>query len=164
MPFLTDTFTIRSRRAHDFLLVDDLTYQGRTDTFTVPAGTRTDFATVPAAVTWLVPRYGVYTRAAILHDHLCIEAHASRFDRRDADGVFRRVLRELGVSHPRRWLMWAAVRVGGGFAGGMTPVEWVQFTVTAALGIVFLAVPVTVVAAWSALFWVLERPFTAGRG
>lgn len=33
--------------------------------------------------------------------------------RADADGLFRRVMRELGVSGWRRWTMWAAVRLGG---------------------------------------------------
>ena len=35
-------------------------------TFEVPAGFDTDFASVPTPFTWLVPRYGLYTKAAIL--------------------------------------------------------------------------------------------------
>jgi hypothetical protein len=31
---------------------------------------------------------------------------------RDADGIFRRVMRESGVPVLRRWLMWAGVRWG----------------------------------------------------
>lgn len=39
-------------------LVEPLTYQGRDDPFVVPAGFETDFASVPRAFTWLIPRYG----------------------------------------------------------------------------------------------------------
>jgi hypothetical protein len=30
----------------------------------------------------------------------------------EADGIFRRAMRELGVPFLRRWLMWGAVRIG----------------------------------------------------
>jgi len=31
----------------------------------------TDLASVPRSLTWLFPRYGKYTKAAVLHDFLC---------------------------------------------------------------------------------------------
>lgn len=92
-------------------LVEPLSYRGKRDRWTMAPGFRTDFASVPRVVTWLVPRYGRYTKAAILHDYLCdVEVPARRISRADADGVFRRALRELEVAFLRRWLMWAAVR------------------------------------------------------
>ena len=60
----------------------------------VPTGFRTDFASIPRLVVWLIPRYGLYTRSAILHDYLC---KTKVVDRADADGLFRRSMRELGV-------------------------------------------------------------------
>ena len=54
-------------------LVNDLVYRGRWERFLVPAGFRTDFASVPRPVTWLVPRFGAYTLAAILPDWLVTE-------------------------------------------------------------------------------------------
>lgn len=92
-------------------LLSPLTYRGRDEIFTVPAGTLTDLASVPGFLTWLVPRYGRYTKAAILHDHLW--AASSPVSRADADGIFRRSMRELGVPILRRWAMWAAVRTTG---------------------------------------------------
>src|SRR5690242_3006060 len=37
----------------------------------VPVDFLTDLASVPRWLTWLVPRYGEYTRAAVIHDCLC---------------------------------------------------------------------------------------------
>lgn len=85
------------------------------DTFVVPLGFVTDFASVPRFLHWLVLPYGAYTRAAVLHDYL-IEHRindpdpALRITSRDTDGVFRRVMQDLGVPWAKRWIMWAAVR------------------------------------------------------
>ena len=113
MPFEPGSLTVRRVDAYRWALVDDLVYLGRRDRFVVPAGFRTDFATVPRVVTWLVPRFGAYTLAAILHDWLITEGLRTRVvTSRDADGIFRRVMRESGVPVLRRWLMWTGVRWG----------------------------------------------------
>lgn len=111
MPFLPGDLTVRRVDAERWELVDELVYEGRRDRFVVPAGFRTDFASVPRPVTWLVPRFGVYTLAAILHDWLVTEG-LDAVTARDADGIFRRVMRESGVPVLRRWIMWAGVRWG----------------------------------------------------
>ena len=98
--------------ADRWALVDELVYQGRWQRFVVPAGFRTDFATVPRVVTWLIPRFGAYTLAAILHDWLCTAGIGAVVTAREADGIFRRVMRESGVPVLRRWMMWAGVRWG----------------------------------------------------
>jgi hypothetical protein len=88
-------------------------YRGQADLFEVPVGQRTDFASVPRVFVWLLPRYGRYTLAAILHDYLWRERAAKcRMDYIDADGTFRRAMRELDVPFLKRWTMWAAVRWG----------------------------------------------------
>jgi hypothetical protein len=93
--------------------VDDLVYRGSWERFVVPAGFRTDFASVPRVVTWLFPRFGAYTLAAILHDWLVSEGlRSGAVTSRQADGIFRRVMRESGVPVLRRWMMWAGVRWG----------------------------------------------------
>jgi hypothetical protein len=90
-----------------------LTYRATNETFEVPLHERTDFASVPREFVWFIPRYGRYTKAAILHDYLCsVAVPADRITRIDADGVFRQAMRELGVPFLRRWIMWAAVRLG----------------------------------------------------
>lgn len=112
MPFDSDTVTVRRRDDDRWVLVDPLVYRGTRDTFIVKAGYVTDFATVPRPLVWLIPRFGRYTLAAILHDYLCDGLPSKRFTSRDVDGLFRRVLRELDVPPLRRWLMWCGVRWG----------------------------------------------------
>jgi hypothetical protein len=89
-----------------------LIYHGNTDDFVVPEHEQTDFASVPRMFAWFLPRYGRYTKAAILHDHLWRVAVPNGLSRLDADGIFRQAMRELGVPFLRRWIMWAAVRWG----------------------------------------------------
>jgi hypothetical protein len=93
-------------------VLNEFSYQAKDERFVVPVGEKTDFASVPRPFVWFIPTYGAYTKAAILHDHLCRLARAGSFDRRDADGVFRQAMRSLGVPFIRRWVMWAAVRWG----------------------------------------------------
>jgi Protein of unknown function (DUF1353) len=114
------------------------TFRGQIGRLLVPASEGdpfvTDLASVPRSLTWLVPRYGMYTKAALLHDYLCqtvgketiavypTPATADRrdvpptepqlirvVDRSDADEIFRLTMTELGVPWARRWLMWSAV-------------------------------------------------------
>jgi hypothetical protein len=152
---------VREVNDNTWELADALRYVGNTDRFVVPAGFRTDFASVPRVFVWLIPKYGRYTKAAILHDFLCVEAKAGRFDRDDADGLFRRSMRELGVSFLRRWVMWGAVSLA---------TQWIELRRRhrVALGRVgrlllvglpatlFCLVPAAVVTVWLALFWLLE--------
>lgn len=84
----------------------------RGDTFAVPLGFVTDFATVPRFLHWLWLPYGAYTRAAVLHDWLLVRLGSGDLavTSRDIDGIFRRVMQDLGVGWARRWTGWAAVR------------------------------------------------------
>jgi hypothetical protein len=67
----------------------------------------TDLASVPGFLLWLVPRYGVHTLAALLHDQLVDDS--AIVDRKSADKIFRNALGELEVPWIRRWMMWVAV-------------------------------------------------------
>ena len=135
-----------------------LTYQAREDRFVIPEGFVTDFASVPRFVAWLIPRYGRWTPAAILHDYLWEEARQGRFNKADADGIFNRALRELGVPFLRRWIMWAAVRWASGpsswFQKGVF--HFIKMVLVAAPAIVFVAVPAVVVFVFLALGMLLE--------
>src|SRR5438105_569008 len=88
-------------------------YRGKKDDFNVDVGMRTDFASVPRVFVWFLQRYGPYTLAAILHDHLWRDlASKGRMEFTDADATFRRAMRQLGVPFLTRWMMWSAVRWG----------------------------------------------------
>jgi len=149
---------VRQTDSRNWLLVEPLTYTGARDRFTVPAGFDTDFASVPRAFTWLLPRYGDYTKAAILHDHLVDTGAVSR---KDADGIFRRAMRELGVSVPRRFMIWAAVRLASAMSGA-TGRDWVVFVAAGVPALLFVALPATVVQLFLLLFWAVEAGFWAG--
>ncbi len=104
---------VRQRDEKNWELVTSLTYQGSREMFVVPAGMVTDFASVPRSFVWFIPQYGRYTKAAILHDYMWRYRAAEGLMRWiDADGIFRRAMRELDVAFLRRWIMWAAVRWG----------------------------------------------------
>lgn len=138
-------------------LLDDVHYQGRWESFLVPKGFHTDFATIPRPIIWLIPTYGVYTPAAILHDYLCVSAASDSpiISRADADGLFRRSLRELGVSGPARWTMWAGVRAGS-FMSDAKLKDWFLFLAISIPAIVFLIIPVGIVTVWLFFVWLAE--------
>lgn len=145
MPFVPDSVELREGgpgAPDDWSMSVPLTwtgtFRGQIGRLLVPASGGdpfvTDLASVPRSLTWLVPRYGMYTKAAVLHDYLCqtvgketiavypTPATAARpdapasepqliriEDRSDADEIFRLTMTELGVPWARRWLMWSAV-------------------------------------------------------
>jgi hypothetical protein len=113
VPFDSPALTVRRASDELWAVVEPLVYHGNRDTFVVPAGFRTDFASVPRVAVWLFPRFGRYTPAAVLHDWLTtVGLRTGVVDSRDADGLFRRVMAELEVPPVRRWLMWTGVRWG----------------------------------------------------
>ena len=145
MPFVPESLQLTEAgpdTPYDWLLTGDLSwtgeFRGKVSRLRVPASPdepfTTDLASVPRALTWLFPRYGTYTKAAVLHDYLChhfgtesLDVYPARSevadaaagpveprtleleDRSDADEIFRLVMHELGVPWARRWVMWSAV-------------------------------------------------------
>lgn len=80
---------------------------GKATPYAAEAGFQTDLASVPLIMTWLFPRYGLYTKAAVVHDELC--RPESPVDRFEADEVFNEMMAVLGVPKLRRLLMASAV-------------------------------------------------------
>jgi Protein of unknown function (DUF1353) len=81
-------------------------------------GGRTDLASVPSFMWWLVASYGNHTRAALLHDALVVDENGAPppFPRTKADRLLLSALREPGPQKGgafRHWLMWAAASVFG---------------------------------------------------
>ena len=144
MPFEPSADVVVRRLDDEFWGVEEpLVYRGRTDRFTVPAGFRTDFASVPRVVVWLIPRFGRYTPAAILHDWLCtVGIETGQVTSREADGLFRRIMRESGVPVLRRWLMWAGVRWGALTDRDRRPGWWASAPGVVAISL--LAAPIVV--------------------
>ena len=85
----------------------------------VPVGFETDFASVPAIFRPLVPKWGKYGKAAIVHDY-CYWVQSfswdQNFTRKRADQIFREAMTVLGVASWRKFLMFWAVRLFAGMA------------------------------------------------
>lgn len=112
MPFTTD-LVVKEIDDVRWQLASDLVYHGNKDIFTVPAGFKTDFASVPKIFWNILPPTGRYTKAAVLHDWL-YTTHAT--SKEDADGLFRRIMEEEDVGVIKRNIMWLAVKFFGGSA------------------------------------------------
>jgi Protein of unknown function (DUF1353) len=144
----------------DWKLLRSLGYQGKQERFVVEPEMTTDFASVPRVFVRLLPRYGRYTKAAILHDFLWrTQVKTGRLSWRDADGMFRRAMRELDVPFLRRWVMWAAVRIGALTKEGGTKDWWKDLPLILLLAIVMLPIvlpPALVIAVALILFYVYE--------
>lgn len=97
---------LRQVDAKTFRLAQPFRFDDGTNRFDVPEDDVTDLASVPRFLTWLVPRYGRHTLAALLHDNL--QDHTS-VSSAQADILFRDAMGETGVPLSRRWVMWAAV-------------------------------------------------------
>jgi hypothetical protein len=89
-----------------FRLAQPFRYSKGDQRFDIPEDDVTDLASVPRFLTWLVPRYGRHTLAALLHDHL---QDVSGVSSEEADEIFRDAMGDSGVPLTRRWIMWSAV-------------------------------------------------------
>ena len=76
----------------------------------VPAGFITDLASVPRVFWNILPPFGKYDGAAILHDWLY---STQQFTRSKSDGLLLEALESEGVSWLTRWVIYLGVRAGG---------------------------------------------------
>ena len=100
--------------AHQFRLIAPLEYHvgayPSTEVITVPVGFVTDFASIPQALWSILPPYGAYAKAAIVHDYLYTYGTKGR---KYADDVFDEGMKVLGVPDFTRKSMYRAVRLFG---------------------------------------------------
>lgn len=88
----------------------------------VPRGFLTDGATVPRLFWGIIPPWGKYGQAVVLHDYLCEfrgfwnYGQWETLRREDTDRIFRSALEELGVGSFTRNLMYGAVSLFTKFA------------------------------------------------
>ena len=157
MPFRTP-LSVRHEVGEEWRLLDPLVFEGRDDYFVMRKGFKTDFASIPRPVRWLFDTAGTNSEPGVLHDAVWRESKRDdgkvpRVDPWDADGLFRRALRESGATAITRALMWIAVRAaaiaGGRFgrSGPPLPVKVGQVTGMAAVGVVSVGAPTAVAVA-----------------
>lgn len=130
-----------------FRQVNVVTFYGtKGDSWTLnPARMRrrgvTDFASSPRVSVWLVPKFGWITPGAIWHDWACNEGIPNgEISPRDADGVFRSMMRRDGVPRLLRSLAWCGVRWGAAFNPVRRHEWWRDFPAVFALSLVGLPI------------------------
>ncbi|MGB3736293.1 MAG: DUF1353 domain-containing protein [Ilumatobacter sp.] len=149
----------------DWRLTKPLVWEGEWEFFIIRSDFRTDFASIPKPVRWLLDNAGRNAEAAVLHDAVWRESQrkvGSRVDPWHADGVFRRALRQTGAPALTRSLMWFAVRATATFAGRFgklgpsLPAKILQLLAIFVLGVV-AALPATIIAAVGlVLYWLFS--------
>ena len=166
MPFRTP-LSVRHEVGEEWRLLDPLVFEGRDDYFVMRKGFKTDFASIPRPVRWLFDTAGTNSEPGVLHDALWRESkrddgRVPRVDPWDADGLFRRALRESGATAITRALMWIAVRtaaVAAGRLGRRGPplvVKIGQMTGMVALGVASVGAPTAVAFVGRIFYWVVE--------
>lgn len=80
------------------------------DVVVVPKGFVTDLASIPRALWAILPPFGRYTAAALVHDFLYFKQDR---ERHLADMVFLNAMKELNVRRWKRGSMYRAVRMFG---------------------------------------------------
>lgn len=166
MPFRTP-LSVRHEVGEEWLLLEPLVFEGRDEFFVIRKGFKTDFASIPRPVRWLIDTAGSNSEPGVLHDAVWRESKRTdrdppRVDPWDADGLFRRALRESGATAITRSLMWIAVRAAAiaagrvGKKGPSAPTKVVQLVVMAIVGAVAIGVPTVVAVVGRAFYWIIE--------
>lgn len=100
-------------------------YEGSKDKISVPAGFITDFASVPNVFWTLLPAWGKYGKAAVVHDYLYQTCQDTNLNflrrifskkRKRADKIFKEAMQVLAVKEWKVFVMYWAVRIGGWLA------------------------------------------------
>ena len=79
----------------------------------VPAGFVTDFASIPRPLWAVYPPDGRWAQASVVHDVCYRQQWCTRAL---ADALFLEAMKASRVPPHRRWIMYAALRLFGGFA------------------------------------------------
>jgi hypothetical protein len=85
------------------------------DIVTVPSGFVTDFASVPRVFWKILPKWGKYGNAAVIHDYLYVTKERSR---KESDKIFLDGMAVLGVPKWKRYAMYYSVRTFGALSYG----------------------------------------------
>jgi hypothetical protein len=91
----------------------DVGAEGSKKTIIVPQGFTTDFASIPRIFWAVLPRWGKYGNAAVIHDFLYYQ---QKYHRKRADQIFLEAMGVLEVPPWQKYLIYGAVRVGGWLA------------------------------------------------
>jgi len=112
--------SVKGKRRWSWIVCDPWTHRVDGAVIHVPAGFRTDLASIPRCL-WWIPGYApmeLGSEGPIAHDWLYRHGGVARspagrprwFNRRQVDLIFRTLMVEAGVGRVRRTVAWLAVR------------------------------------------------------
>lgn len=118
MSFTTESLEVATRDGRECTLLAPVAFTRPLavggQTITIPAGATTDGASIPPAAWTILPPFGAYWRAAVLHDAMYRRATVPPIDHRaTADLVFFEAMLACGVRVNTARLIYAAVRECG---------------------------------------------------
>lgn len=113
--FTTDYVDIRMYRwtkndSDQNELLSPLVYIRHEETYTVPKGFKTDFASIPRIFRSIIAPTGKWTNSSILHDFLYSEGYKMGVTRKQADKIFYDAMRDSHVNIITANIMWFCVR------------------------------------------------------
>ena len=88
----------------------DVGHEDSGETIEIPAGFTTDFASIPRFLWGMLPCWGKYGNAAVIHDYCYWE---QKYPRRRADEIFREAMGVLRVSRIKIRILYWMVRLFG---------------------------------------------------
>lgn len=91
----------------------DVGHEGSGDTIEVPSGFITDFASIPRVFWVILPKWGRYGNASVVHDYLYFTKERSR---KEADDIFYEAMIVSKTNKIIAKIMYYAVRLFGSFA------------------------------------------------
>jgi hypothetical protein len=79
---------------------------------TVPKGFRTNFASTPRFLWWLLPPLDHYGKASVIHDYL-YRTPSVEYTRKQADDILKEACEVLKVKKWKIWMLFCGVRTFG---------------------------------------------------
>lgn len=123
MPFAKLTLDVRFQNAagradgRNSILLEELRYTTEAgEVITAPIGTTTDGASTPSVIWPIIPPFGPYYLAVVLHDFLY---RVTQRDRSECDSICLEAMKSLGISLLLREAIYEGIRIGGDAAFDM---------------------------------------------
>jgi Protein of unknown function (DUF1353) len=112
--FHSQNIAVRTGDGRNFILLEDLLYTTKAgETIVAQAGSASDGASTPKEIWSIIPPFGSYWLAAVLHDYLY---RVTNRPKDECDSILLEAMESLGVPLLLREAIYEGVHVGGEIA------------------------------------------------